>query len=69
MPMCVNYGNEVDYFYTNCINTNFREVERQLRGSVYLQTCTNYNRATLDGFFVMCVNQNFQTISHVLGRM
>lgn len=63
---CMNFGEKVEIRFTNCINDNFRELQRILKS--YLSNCTNFSRDQLEYSFQFCVNRNYREIQRVINQ-
>ena len=62
---CSNFGDEVSYSFTSCVNSNFRSLGYELP-RVFLSHCSNYG-PDLSYNFESCVSRNFRNIERELG--
>ena len=64
LPACHNTGGVTSTF-ENCINQNFRSIERELGFSVHLFYCSNTGSSGVSTAFESCINRNFQDIDRL----
>ncbi len=68
LSSCHNYANgrdAVGYSYQFCLNNNFRAIEREVEGNLFLSNCSNYGE-TVSFSFTSCVQRNFREIERAL---
>lgn len=70
LQSCYNhtFGNEaVSFSYQSCLNSNFREIERNIDEPIFLQYCSNIgDRVSFS--FTSCVNRNFREVERKLDQ-
>lgn len=62
---CSNYGDDLSFSFTSCLNRNFRTVARELGSRVPISRCSNFG----DGVsysYESCINRNFSSIEREL---
>jgi hypothetical protein len=70
LQSCYNhtFGNDaVSFSYQSCINSNFREIERNIDEPIFLSYCSNIgDRVSFS--FTSCINRNFSEVERKLGQ-
>jgi hypothetical protein len=65
LPHCSNYGDDLSYNFSSCVNRNFRRVARELGPLVSISRCTNNDRG-VDQSYEFCIKRNFSSIEREL---
>lgn len=70
LQSCYNhsFGNRaVSYSYQYCINSNFREIERNIDEPIFFSYCSNIGDR-VNFSFISCINRNFNEIERKLDQ-
>lgn len=62
---CSNFGDDLSFGFTSCLNRNFQTVGTEIDAQIYLSHCSNYGDGVSYGFEA-CLNRNFSKIERVL---
>ncbi len=65
---CYNYGDDVSYSFTSCVDRNFSQMEQEL-DNIYLSYCYNSDNSRLEYGFTSCVNRNFDRIERAMSEL
>ena len=68
LPHCSNYGDDLSYNFTSCVNRNFRRVARELGPRVSISRCTNDGRG-VDQSYEFCIKRNFSSIERKIRNL